>query len=570
MEKNKKGREMAEKRKNTRRYEEEPVRRKKSSYEEEPVRRKTNSSGSKKKESSKTTVSSKNRKERIMNDNMAKSMAGMSNPRKKRERKNKISRIIGLSLAGIQLCASLVFMLSLFVLGMLPMKYLVIIAAVLGVFVIITFIGQYISKKKAVAGKLFSILISILLFMASFYIFKTSGTVKTITGGNTKIDKVVVAVLADDSAETIQDAANYNFGVQYELKGDEIRNAVSAINEELGREIQTTEYRSVQEQATKLHEGEVQAIIYNEAYANVMQDEFGDFNNSIKVIYSYEIESVVENKAAEVEVADTSFTVYISGIDVYGAIETNSRSDVNILAEVNPSTHQILLVTTPRDYYVELPGISGGMRDKLTHAGIYGVDVSMATLGQLYDIEPEFYARVNFTSLVQMVDALGGIDVYSEYAFTTSDGTLTVHQGMNSFNGEQALAFCRERYNVEGGDNTRGKNQQAVITAMIQKVVSPAVLLGANQLLESVSGNVDTNMTQQQIQDLIKSQLADPQAWKIKSLAAEGTGDSQACYSTGEQLLYVMQPNQESVDIIKNAFKAVENGEVFEDSVIAQ
>lgn len=552
---------MAERRKNTRRY------------EEEPVRRKTNNTGSKKKKSNKTTASSKNRKERIMNDNMAKSMVGMQNPRKKKARKNKISRIVGLSLAGIQLCASLIFMLSLFTLGMLPTKYLAIIAGVLGIFVLLTFIGQYVSKKKAVAGKIFSIAISLVLFLASFYIFKTSGTVKSISGGNTKIDKVVVAVRADDPAETIQDAANYNFGVQYELKGDEIRNAVTAINEEVGQEIQTTEYRSVQEQATKLHEGEVQAIIYNEAYANVMQDEFGDFSNNVKVIYSYEIKTVVDNKAAEVEVADTSFTVYISGIDVYGAIETNSRSDVNILAEVNPTTHQILLVTTPRDYYVELPGISGGMRDKLTHAGIYGVDVSMATLGQLYDIDPEFYARVNFTSLVQMVDALGGIDVYSDQTFTTSEASgcvVNIMEGVNTLNGEQALAFCRERYNVSGGDNARGKHQQAVITAMIQKAVSPAILLGANQLLESVSGNVDTNMTQQQIQDLIKSQIADPQAWRIKSLAAEGTGDSRPCYSTGDQLLYVTQPDQASVDTIKTAFCAVENGEVFEDSDVAQ
>lgn len=147
---------------------------------------------------------------------------------------------------------------------------------------------------------------------------------------------------------------------------------------------------------------------------------------------------------------------------------------------------------------------------------------------------------------------------------------MNVVEGYNHFNGEQALAFSRERQNVAGGDFQRGKNQQAVITAMIQKAISPAILLGANQLLESVSGNVDTNMTQQQIQDLIKSQLADPQAWKIKSLAAEGTGDSQPCYSTGDQLLYVTQPDQASVDAIKVAFDAVENGEVFEDSTVAQ
>ena len=281
----------------------------------------------------------------------------------------------------------------------------------------------------------------------------------------------------------------------------------------------------------------------------------------------------MENKAAEIKVEDESFAVYISGIDVYGAIETNSRSDVNIIAVVNPTTHQILLVTTPRDYYVEIPGISGGAKDKLTHAGIYGVDASMATLGALYDTEIDFYARVNFTSLITMIDALGGVDVNSEQAFTTSYDSglvMDVAQGLNHFNGQQALAFSRERQNVDGGDFQRGKNQQAVITAMIKKAISPAILMGANGILESVGGNVDTNMSHEQIQELIKSQLASPAAWNIKSMAAEGTGDEQYCYSSGEALLYVTQPDMNSISAIQQAIDAVESGEILQDSEVAQ
>ena len=262
-----------------------------------------------------------------------------------------------------------------------------------------------------------------------------------------------------------------------------------------------------------------------------------------------------------------TFSVYISGIDVYGAIETNSRSDVNIIAEVNPTTHQILLVTTPRDYYVEIPEVSGGQKDKLTHAGIYGVDKSMKTLEKLYDTNLDFYARVNFTSLITMVDALGGVDVESEYAFTTSEDSglvMDVVQGTNHFNGKQALAFSRERQNVPGGDNQRGKDQQAVITAMIKKMVSPAILTGANGILNSVSGNVETNMSEAQIQELIKTQLSENPQWTITSMAAEGTGDTQYCYSYSGKPLYVMQPNQESVDAIKEAMDKVENGETLE------
>ena len=520
-------------------------------------------------------------RQRVAYENPAKSVIGSGkkngypgNKKGHGKRDNQISWTIGVVLGVIQAVASVVFMIALFVLDMLPVKYLAIIAGLLLIALLIVFTSQLLSKKKGIAGKIFSVLMSVILAVGSFYIFKANGTVSEISGSGTKVDKVVVAVLADDPAESIQDAKDYSFGVQYALKGEEIQETVGAINEELGSAIAETEYRSVQEQATALHNGDVQAIIYNEAYNGILSEEFGDFGNSIKVIYSHSIETKVENNAAEqVEVKDDTFTVYISGIDVYGAIETNSRSDVNIMAVVNPTTHQILLVTTPRDYYVEIPGISGGELDKLTHAGIYGVDASMATLGQLYDTTIDFYARVNFTSLVEMVDALGGVDVYSEQAFTTSEDTglvMNVVQGENHFNGQQALAFSRERMNVDGGDFQRGKNQQAVITAMIKKAVSPAILVGANGILNSVSGNVDTNMSQDQIQTLIKTQLSDGGAWNIKSVAAEGTGDQQYCFSSPGSLLYVTQPDPNSVASIKAMIDSVENGEVFTDSEVVQ
>ena len=488
---------------------------------------------------------------------------------KNKRKQSNVSRVFGLTLSGIQLMMTIIFMLSLFILNMLPMKYLVAIGLVFVIIWLLIFLSQFLSKKKGITGKIISVLMSIILAFGSFYIFKTNGTVQEISGGGKKIDRMVVAVLKEDPAETIEDAVNYTFGVQYSMRGDDVRSTVSAINEELGMDITTNEYGNLREQAKALHESKVQAIIYNEAYMGVLEDEFGDFENSVKIIYSHDIETKVENKAEKVEVKNDTFTVYISGIDVYGAIETNSRSDVNIMAVVNPTSHQILLVTTPRDYYVEIPGISGGEKDKLTHAGIYGVDASMATLGALYGIDMDFYARVNFTSLITMIDALGGVDVYSDQAFTTAAGT-TVVQGMNHFNGEQALAFSRERYNVAGGDFQRGKNQQAVITAMIKKAVSPAILMGANGILESISGNVDTNMSSEQMQTLIKNQLASPASWNIKSMAAEGTGDQQYCYSSPGMLLYVTQPDMASVDIIRDAIEAVKSGEVFEDSEVTE
>ena len=265
---------------------------------------------------------------------------------------------------------------------------------------------------------------------------------------------------------------------------------------------------------------------------------------------------------------DDTFAMYISGIDVYGDIGTTSRSDVNIIAVVNTKTHQVLLITTPRDYYVPIPTISGDERDKLTHAGIYGVEASVATLEQLYEMNIDYYTRVNFTSVVKIVDALGGVSVYSNQSFTT--GNLTIHEGYNDLNGEQALAFSRERHNVEGGDFQRGKNQQEVIKGIIRKAISPAILLGANDILNSISGNVDTNMPTEAIQNLIKEQLDTKASWNIKSMAAVGTGDSQTCYSIPNSQVYVAWPDQTSIDEIKAAVEAVENGEMLDGSEVAE
>lgn len=313
----------------------------------------------------------------------------------------------------------------------------------------------------------------------------------------------------------------------------------------------------MEELAKALLDGEIEAAIYNEAFNAMVADSIQDYESKIRILYQYGIDTELEE--AEKKSVREPFSVYISGIDVYGPITTNSRSDVNIIMTVNPETKQILLATTPRDYYVEIPGISGGQKDKLTHAGIYGVDKSMDTLEALYGIEINYYARVNFSSLIKIIDVLGGVDVNSEYAF--SAGGYSYKQGVNHLNGQQALAFSRERHSFASGDNQRGKNQEAVITAILQKAMSPAILTNANSLIASVSDSLETNMTKDEISDLIRMQLDDGSAWNIVSVNAVGTGDSQACFSSGRQLLYVMQPNMVSVSEISTKMNQVINGE---------
>lgn len=470
----------------------------------------------------------------------------------------------------IQLIASALFASRLFQLGMLPTKFLFLFSGVLAAALLFVIFCEYKGKKLRIAERVCCILFSILLFGGSHYVSKTIGTVEEITNNDgVKVDNIVVAVLTEDSAETLEEVAEDAFGVQYQLKGDEILETVESIAQEVGLEIATVEYQNITEQISGLFNGEVRAIILNEAYIELLEESE---DISLKIIYTRDVETKVEQKAEvkKVKTEEEPFIVYISGIDVYGSIQKTSRSDVNILAVVNPNTHQVLLITTPRDYYIEFPGVTGGAKDKLTHAGIYGVDVSMETLGALYAIEPDFYVRVNFTSLEKIVDALGGVDVYSEYAFTTYHGKYPVVRGMNHFDGKQALSFCRERYSLPGGDFQRGKNQQAVITAMFQKVITPAILAGAGDILDSIAGNVDTNMSAEQIQKLIKSQLDTPQPWNVDSVAAEGIGDRQYCYSMPGRTLYVTQPDYESVEKIKEMIQKVEAGEVLADSITTE
>ena len=490
--------------------------------------------------------------------------------RKVKKRENKLSRTIGLVLAIVQLIATGIFMAGIFKLNMLPTKYVVAATVALVLFWGVILASQFFSKKNAITGKIISVLITVLLIFSSYYLFKVSGTVSKISGGEYKLDKVVVSVMADDSAEAIKDAKNYTFGVQYKMNGDQIKQTVQAINEELGTEIKTEEYDTLAEQAEALHDGKVDAIIYNQGFTGVLEEAFEGYEDNTKVIYSHDIKTEIEDTSSDVEVKNDTFSVYISGIDVYGAIETNSRSDVNIIAEVNPTTHQILLVTTPRDYYVEIPEVSGGQKDKLTHAGIYGVDVSMQTLEALYDTDIEFFGRVNFTSMTSVVDALGGLDVESDLEFDTgweSGAEIHVNEGMNHFDGISALAFCRERQALPDGDNGRGVHQQAVITAIIKKMMSPAMLRGASDIIESVSDGVDTNFTSSQIQSLIKTQLRTNAKWNIYSAAADGTGGTDICYSSGDEELYVTYPDENSVAEISELIKKVKDGETIEGSV---
>lgn len=439
--------------------------------------------------------------------------------------------------------------------GLVPTKYLVAIIVVLLILFGVTFGLQYVKNKVYIVGIVLSIILSILQAIGIVYMLKADKLMADVGGANYKTDNMIVVVKKDNPASNLMDASMYRFGTQTAVDQENTQTMLDNINKALGREVKVEQYGTVQELANALLEGRVDAAVYNQALDGLITDSIEEYSDKVRVLYHYGIETELEQETADV---GEPFNVYISGIDVDGPIATNSRSDVNIIMTVNPNTKKILLTTTPRDYYVQIPDISGEQRDKLTHAGIYGVDASMRTLEQLYGIDISYYARVNFSSLVKIVDTLGGVDVDSDFEFTA--GGYQFKKGMNHLDGKQALAFSRERYSFEDGDNQRGKDQEKVLTAILNKAMSPAILSNASALIADVSDSVQTNMTQEEMAKFIKMQLNDGASWTIESQAASGNGDTQACYSSGDQPLYVMWPDEAVVQSISAKMNEILNG----------
>jgi len=259
------------------------------------------------------------------------------------------------------------------------------------------------------------------------------------------------------------------------------------------------------------------------------------------------------------------FVVYLSGVDNRGELTEKARSDVNILAVVNPTTKQAALINTPRDYYVDLAGTES--KDKLTHAGLYGVETSMATLGNLYGVDVDHYIRINFAGFISIIDAIGGVDVYSDQAFTSvgSPGyydPTTFAEGWNHLDGKSALAFARERHAFKTGDIQRGINQMKVIDAMVNKLKSPALLMSFSKLMDAAADCFVTSFSQEQISALVRMQLGDLASWDIQSYTVTGSGaKSSKCYSAKGQSLYVMKPDENSVNEAKALIAAVLGGE---------
>ena len=381
---------------------------------------------------------------------------------------------------------------------------------------------------------------------------------KKISGASKETTKFGVYVLKDDKAEKITDAKSHTFGTLASLDREKTDIVITDINKDLenssGKSIKTREYTDMLTMSKALLDKETKAMIMNEGYVQSIAEAEGyeDFQDKVKEIATYEVST--EAKAASGDVAaDGVFTMFVSGIDTRGSMTQSSRSDSNILAVVNTNTHQILLVSTPRDYYVET-SMSKGQKDKLTHAGIYGVECSMKTLEKIYDTDINYYFRVNFGGFQEIIKALGGVTVHSDYAFNsnqTTEKTYHFKEGDNYMDAEAALAFARERYAVPQGDIQRGRDQMYVIQAILNKMMSPAMLKNYSGLMKSIEGSFETSLPYDTISKLVSDELDSGASWDIQTYAVTGTDASKTTYSAPSSHAYVMIPDQAIVDLAK-------------------
>lgn len=482
--------------------------------------------------------------------------------------------IAGKIIAGVFLLVSAAFVGLLVYTKLIPTVIVAVIGVVLLIFVILVTVLTWNRHNivRFIIGTVLAVLFSALFIVGGVYLYKTTSTLSKISGVETEIAQVGIYVRAQDSADSLTATSGYKYGIITDLDRENTDSTLEEIKTELGSEIQVQEYRGLTELIDGLRREETGAIILNQAYIPVLEemDGYGDIGSQIREISVKHVETVIEtsNKPSEdqnaggqeqpdVETTGEIYTVYISGIDNRGGLVAKSRSDVNIIAVANTKTRQLLLVSTPRDYFVPL-SISGGVPDKLTHAGIYGISVSMDTLGMLYGIDINNYFKINFGGFINIIDALGGITVESDYDFSTSG--FHYNKGSNYVNGEQALAFARERYAFPEGDRQRGKNQMAVIQGVINKALSPELLTNYSSILSSLQGSFETNISYEEIARLLQQQLTEGGAWNIVSYSANGTGDKQIPYSMS-QPAYVMVPDYNTVDTAKEMIQQVKNGQ---------
>ena len=403
---------------------------------------------------------------------------------------------------------------------------------------------------------LFSIVVGVSLFAFKSLVDVADNINKTASYSEIEM-KVVVP--ANSSISDVSELTN----VQAPTSADEsnINALITNIKSEKGVELTVDPVDSYQSAYENLINGSSQAMVLNSSYSSLLELSYNDYESNLKTIYTYKIKKAIEDTAKTTD--KNVFNIYISGIDTSGAVSTVSRSDVNLILTVNMNTHKILMTTTPRDSYVRIPDGGADQYDKLTHAGIYGIETSVKTLENLYDIPINYYARLNFTSFVKLINALGGVTVYNDQAFTSLHGNYNFGVGnINLTSGEEALGFVRERYSLEHGDYDRGNNQLKVIQAIVEKLTSFQSVSNYSDVISTLQDSIQTNMPLNTMMSLVNEQLDSGKTFIFSSQEVTGTGSTGqlTSYAMPNASLYMIQLDDASVAKASQAIKNIMEG----------
>ena len=458
----------------------------------------------------------------------------------------------------IQLIVSIVFLGMLLIeMPVLPFLYIMVVIVGLLLLLLLSYTLQYNKAAFSLRGiisKILSVIVSMALVFGCFVNHSGSSFMNSFTGNTIQTDAMSVIVLNSRDFDDINDLKNKTLMYNNSIDEVNIESAKKDIQSQIECQFTETDHWDTLNQ--ELMSEKVDAIVVNEAYRVLLENVNDNFSDDTKVIYQIEIKSKAKNIANKGAVKDGTFHVLISGIDTYGSISTRSRSDVNMIMTVNMKTHKILLTGIPRDCYVPLA--MNGQYDKLTHSGIYGINETVQTLENFLDIDIDYYYRVNFSSVVNVVDVLGGIDVYSDRALTL-DG-MTYQQGMNHMDGEKALRYARERHSYGEGDYHRIQNQQEVLIGIINKIISTDTIMNYQTILNKVEGTFDTNMSKDDLLTLIRNQIDSMKGFSIERQYLYGNGKmTYGLYSMPNSKLYTLVPNETSRSEISNKIKEAIN-----------
>jgi LCP family protein required for cell wall assembly len=469
----------------------------------------------------------------------------------KKQTKQKTTLIIPIILAAIQLIASAALFFALKRLNLLQAWQMTLVFLALLGLETLTVYKLIVSKKAKRATKIVVIIASIIITIISTigfkYVRQTVSFIENITGAHYETQTYKVIVLKSSQYNDIKQLNTQHIG--FLSNNPNLENTKNTLKNVI--KFKDQNFDELGNLLAGINDFKVSAITLTDSYLEFLEENNNEFIENSKVIYEFEVRVDNEKDVKRVNVATEPFIVYISGSDSRIGLNDTARSDVNILAVVNPKTAKILLVSIPRDYYVQLHGTTG-TKDKLTHAGIYGTNMSKTTIEDLIGIKINYTLKVGFSTVISVVDKVGGIEIDSDQAFTAwTNKSCKFIKGVQPVDSACALAFARERYSYATGDRHRGQNQQQVITKLIEKISNPHYLVRWSDILEAAEGSFETNLTYEEITDFARYQLAELKHWKVESISLDGTGAMLPTYSMGRQKLYVMIPTQSTIDTAK-------------------